>query len=765
MNQFEDELKSHQMRLGSHDDQLFNMNKLCDENARIINKLHDANEKLRHSNELLQDKIDKCEKQLLKINNELLRFNEIEKNIKENRCLIDENSKNINDFQYQTNKKFSENDSNILNIINTLQELSKLQSNSQKSAAPITSHLSSISTNDNNSATLDLINKANKEIENMKKQNKDMSEKIEKVLKNEKQTEDMITELKTKITNPGAYKYSIKDETDKKSSVHSADGLDLKLDPDIISPSQSIEIIYDQIQKMQDAIKNVSMVANAKPSREEVDKISRIANSETEKLSAKLNDSNKNLENKIKQILQSLSEFKNNPSLFLGVEQNKPNQNLTEEKIQETIINSAKAMIENEFPNKIIEYFNSNNLEPALIKEGLEKIELNKIDIQKINEEISSLHNSITETKNFAKFEQRVIEHNRRINDLEHNVIKNRESFEEKIKNLEGDGFSLEENESNEEFTKHNQAKKLSFTDALRYVNQNLKTNIGKLDKVVEKQDNMNSEILHKVKKDLSIESGKILEEFRHDLKNSIGRIEDQLREKVDRFSLDEFGRRVDNKLHSEFNKKIDRNDLKKNNNLINKKIDTLENKISKTLVDTLIDLQMDDAPLIVKKSMNGGEKCASCNQVIIHGKENIGYQTFYGGAAPFLNNVNHDEESKPNNMNMTQGKFKFRNIQDNSNKFGTGSYSRYLSNIDNVNEDLKHRAVHLPDISARNMKNIKNSMGNTFTKIKIDEYAGKQFNSMINEELEKNIVNPDNLIKTANKIFESVEKRNMKEK
>ena len=34
------------------------------------------------------------------------------------------------------------------------------------------------------------------------------------------------------------------------------------------------------------------------------------------------------------------------------------------------------------------------------------------------------------------------------------------------------------------------------------------------------------------------------------------------------------------------------------------KVIDILENKISKTLVDTLIDLQHEDQPLIVKNSM-----------------------------------------------------------------------------------------------------------------------------------------------------------------
>ena len=69
-----------------------------------------------------------------------------------------------------------------------------------------------------------------------------------------------------------------------------------------------------------------------------------------------------------------------------------------------------------------------------------------------------------------------------------------------------------------------------------------------------------------------------MLEEFRGDLKNSIGKIEDQLREKVDRMNLDEFGRRFDNKLSNEISKKIDKTDLKKNNNILSKKVKLLIN-------------------------------------------------------------------------------------------------------------------------------------------------------------------------------------------
>ena len=70
--------------------------------------------------------------------------------------------------------------------------------------------------------------------------------------------------------------------------------------------------------------------------------------------------------------------------------------------------------------------------------------------------------------------------------------------------------------------------------------------------------------------------------------------------------------------------RKIDKNDMNKNNMYISRKIDNLENKISRTLVDTLIDLQLDEAPLMTKKNLMGNvEKCASCNQPL---PQNQGY-------------------------------------------------------------------------------------------------------------------------------------------
>ncbi len=93
-----------------------------------------------------------------------------------------------------------------------------------------------------------------------------------------------------------------------------------------------------------------------------------------------------------------------------------------------------------------------------------------------------------------------------------------------------------------------------------------------------------------------------------------------------------------------------------------------------------------------------------------------------------------------------------------------------YLNNFDNVNEQLRitKQNVHLPEIASNNKTSKKLNLVNFNTvssesKLKnkiLGEITEKNYlNTMLNEELEKKIVNPDNLLKTANKLFESVEK------
>ena len=274
------------------------------------------------------------------------------------------------------------------------------------------------------------------------------------------------------------------------------------------------------------------------------------------------------------------------------------------------------------------------------------------------------------------------------------------------------------------------------------------------------------------------VESERILDEFKRDLKISIGKIEQQLKDKIDRVSLDDMGRKLDGKYAPELKNKIDKKDLKANNNKMIKKIGDLENKISKTLVDTLIDLQMEDAPLILKKGVFG-DKCGSCNQYVQDKNNNMSqFNLSQYNASQYMNSphittmqnstmynnnqggvtssINFNSTSHPKNSEIKQ----LRSIQDSSNKFNTGSYSRILNhaNDDNVKEDLK------PQIHLRNSGSQKNlpvlptpKTSNKFN----DSVIVDNDESPYKEVLEKRNVNGNHLVMKANKQFEKLAKQN----
>ena len=207
-------------------------------------------------------------------------------------------------------------------------------------------------------------------------------------------------------------------------------------------------------------------------------------------------------------------------------------------------------------------------------------------------------------------------------------LLKKVESSDEKYRKLKFDLDKLNkllegENEENKEGESNNKFQG-SFRENISFLGQKIAELQNNFNELKSKVDNMNKEILTIVKRDLKNESQRILEEFKSDLRLSISKIEEQLRDKVDKFGLAEFGQKMNSRIGNEMSRKIDKNDMNKNNMYISRKIDNLENKISRTLVDTLIDLQLDEAPLMTKKNLMGNvEKCASCNQPL---PQNQGY-------------------------------------------------------------------------------------------------------------------------------------------
>lgn len=158
----------------------------------------------------------------------------------------------------------------------------------------------------------------------------------------------------------------------------------------------------------------------------------------------------------------------------------------------------------------------------------------------------------------------------------------------------------------------------------------------------------------------------------------------------------------------------------------------------------------MEEAPLIMKKSIMG-EKCGSCNQSLLDNSDSK-HSTHY--------NLNYPVKSDDNT------RYKLRAIQDSSNKYKSGSYSRILSysNPDTLPVELKTSYNknfniptnnNLPDIKKKStVTSPKRKVGASLNKI--DEINEQKYNSLIDDELEKKHINPNVLINASNKIFES---------
>ena len=155
------------------------------------------------------------------------------------------------------------------------------------------------------------------------------------------------------------------------------------------------------------------------------------------------------------------------------------------------------------------------------------------------------------------------------------------------------------------------QGKLEALTEYIELINNKLSS--------LEKKFNTNTkDIKNDLKYHLKADTLKVIEHFKLKLDSFTEKFENELKNKIDRMGLNAFESKFNSKLNMDLRDKLNKNDLKKNTFAINKKIDTLENKISKTLVDTIIDIQMDDVPLISKKSNKIFELCASCNRPIV---------------------------------------------------------------------------------------------------------------------------------------------------
>ena len=501
----------------------------------------------------------------------------------------------------------------------------------------------------------------NKEIELKNVPSYDKEKKIEE---NEKEPE-----IPENNVLKGKYDEKLK-EIENKIKILENDILSLKLKKDVNISNQNPNII--QSEKSDNNLINKEEIQNENEKEEKIDnainidEIKNLINEQKQKVVY--------VDNKIIELMSEIGEIKNKfqNEKFIGNKEfikfsknieiqfknydDKINNILSKESVNDEMLkkinmnNSKRKSIlsdglknGNMNMNELIETLESNfqtmivsYLKNLDITNNPKILEINKI----LDEQTNSINDLITKSEEASKenanninnylqlLEKTKKEIENNIKTIEDNII-NLPSMKGDLDYLLGIVFGNEELEKYKKMSKQEKINEISIGTSIKeditiHGNYLKKLSEG-INKINSRLNNLNKENLAIIKKDLKNESNYILEDFKVGLKSSISKIEDQLRDKVDKLGLDQFWNKINEYLIEEMKQKIDKKEMNKNNLYLKKKIDNLESKISRTFVDTLIDLQMDEAPLLVKKNFREitEQKCASCGQYLQNDKNN----------------------------------------------------------------------------------------------------------------------------------------------
>ncbi len=404
----------------------------------------------------------------------------------------------------------------------------------------------------------------------------------------------------------------VKNEKDEKKSTKS-DGIDLKQLQFYLNKF----VPFDVFKKLSDNVRILTSSLNSKINREEIETQLKKFNQRIENIEMIQQGQTHGPKTRINiGLVNTPITHIDDPNIQLNTDEQTEIEHLCkriEKKVNENIMRNINKEIQNwdlSLNPKIIEIENNYNQ----ICEEMEKNNQNITDFRNI------LLSNPTQNE-FLKI-KKVIEY------LDDECRNNKLRIIELVNNIEG---STEENEGGGESTSLTG----TIKDRINLLNKTCQTLNYKIGTLEVKNRTFTKEVKDEIKQNLKSETIKIMQQFKTRLESFTTKFEHELKNKIDQINLSDFENKMNNKIHIDLKDKLDKNDLKKNNNVIKKKIDSLETKISKTFVDTLIDLQMEEQPLIIKKTGNGADVCASCNQ-------HISKNTFYGNGEMYSNYVNN---------------------------------------------------------------------------------------------------------------------------
>ena len=658
----------------AHEKNLNNLNQAMEENIKKINNLEENASLDRKKMGEIESKVDANSKKNDELKNNIIDINKI---LEQNKKNFEDINSTINNIIETTNKKNSELNNRILNIVNDIANVSDKVTNipqqiitniespdnqkQKKEEEIIYTKVPEPKFNVNmNMETTELVKAIMDEVEKQKVKYNKLKDDLRLNKENQTKQNDTfranISKIKEDLSN-------FKSEFDENIENITNNINILSMPKEDINESKT-DLKKEESNTIPEEQPNLNINLREYVSNDTFKKLNDNVRILTSSLNLKLSVSD--FEAKMKKFNQRLEDIE----MSLEGQTHGPRPRINLELVNTAITKESLSEIPSEYRSeleeidawaKIIEKRLKKNIHDFIqteldkidksSNERMDKIENNQQknveDIKYNNKTILDIKNTLTNfsTKNDInkiKIEQEKINKECKIN---------RMKIEDIVKNIEG-----QPNDDDEEEEKgQNNNIAVTTYEKIKLLNRTCQTLNNKISSLENRSRSITKEVKDDVKQNLKIETGKIMQQFRNKLDGFTTRFEYELRNKIDQIGLTDFENKMNNKFYVDLREKLDKTDLKKNNNMLNRKIDNLESKISKTLVDTIIDLQMDEQPLIIKKNGNGVDVCASCNQPVNKINASGGGKEFVNANMSNMNNTTIKAKGLNRSLNFTQ--------------------------------------------------------------------------------------------------------------
>ena len=658
----------------AHEKNLNNLNQAMEENIKKINNIEENASLDRKKMGEIESKVDANSKKNDELKNNIIDINKI---LEQNKKNFEDINSTINNIIETTNKKNSELNNRILNIVNDIANVSdKVTNIPQQIITNIESPDNQKQTKEEeiiytkvpepkfnvnmNMETTELVKAIMDEVEKQKVKYNKLKDDLRLNKENQTKQNDTfranISKIKEDLSN-------FKSEFDENIENITNNINILSMPKEDINESKT-DLKKEESNTIPEEQPNLNINLREYVSNDTFKKLNDNVRILTSSLNLKLSVSD--FEAKMKKFNQRLEDIE----MSLEGQTHGPRPRINLELVNTAITKESLSEIPSEYRSeleeidawaKIIEKRLKKNIHDFIqteldkidksSNERMDKIENNQQknveDIKYNNKAILDIKNTLTNfsTKNDInkiKTEQEKINKECKIN---------RMKIEDIVKNIEG-----QPNDDDEEEEKgQNNNIAVTTYEKIKLLNRTCQTLNNKISSLENRSRSITKEVKDDVKQNLKIETGKIMQQFRNKLDGFTTRFEYELRNKIDQIGLTDFENKMNNKFYVDLREKLDKTDLKKNNNMLNRKIDNLESKISKTLVDTIIDLQMDEQPLIIKKNGNGVDVCASCNQPVNKINASGGGKEFVNANMSNMNNTTIKAKGLNRSLNFTQ--------------------------------------------------------------------------------------------------------------